>query len=414
MWSKNKAVITGLGPLAPCGAGLNAFWRATVEGRSGIGPITFFDASRLEARVAGEVKDFNLERYLRPRISIRKLSRQTQLALAGTKLALDDAGINGDLADKRGQIPIVLGISTSSYSIIEQAAQKLAEGGPERVPSFTIAASQPQQSAGIIAEEFGLSDRTQTFASACPSGMDAIWAAAVLVRSGQAELVLCGGADAPVCELGMASLQQAGLVTRQGLPPERASRPFNRDNDTGVISEGAGLVIVESLEHARARGARIYCEILGHDTCIDPQPRDPGSGLIDTMRGALACAGLLPDDIDYICAHGPGHPVLDKAETRMIKQVFGDRAYRIPVSSIKGVIGNPLAAAGPLQVTACCCALRDGLIPPTANLVETAPECDLDYVPGRARHYRAHRILINAHGLGGGNSSLVLQEVLAS
>jgi 3-oxoacyl-[acyl-carrier-protein] synthase II len=360
------------------------------------------------------VKDFVLERYFRPKISARKLSRQTQLALAATKLALDDAGINGDLASKRGQIPIMLGISTSSYSVIEDAAHKLAEGGPGRIPHFTIAASQPQQSAGIIAEEFGLSDRTQTFASACPSGLDAIWAAALLVRSGQADLVVCGGADAPVCELGMAALQQAGLVTRQQLQPEKSSRPFNRDNDTGVISEGAGLVIMESYEHARARGARIYAEVLGHTTCIDPQPRDPGSGLVETMRGALACAGLLPQDIDYICAHGPGHPVLDKAETRVIKLVFGDHAYRIPVSSIKGVIGNPLAAAGPLQVIACSCAMRDGMIPPTANLTEAAPECDLDYVPGRARHYRARRILINAHGLGGGNSSLVLQEADAS
>lgn len=414
MWLRNRAVITGLGPVAACGSGVEAYWKAVLNGQSGIGPITLFDSSRFDTHIAGEVKDFDLQAYLQPQTPIRRLARQSQLALAAAKLALDDAGLLPHLPRLGSRVPVSLGISTSSYSMIELAVSHLRDRGPDRVPPYISPASQPQQAATAIASEFGLAAQVNTQASACPSGLDAVWAAVQLIRTGKADAVVAGGADAPICALGMACLQQSGLVSRKETAPHLASRPFNRGNDSGVISEGAGILIVESLDHARARGAHIYFEVLGFATCMDPASDDPGSGLAMTMRQALAEAALMPTDIDYISAHGPGHPVLDRAETKFIKQVFGDHAYRIPVSSIKGVIGNPLAAAGPLQLIACACAMRDRMVPPTANLEDPDPACDLDHVPGRGRRYHAHRALINTHGLGGGNSTLIIREANGS
>lgn len=411
MWSRNRAVVTGLGPVAACGSDLQSYWDAIQHGRSGIGFITLFDSSDFDTHVAGEVKDFDLQRYIEPLTPVRRLARQTQLALAAAKLAFDDAGLTDQLPKLGGAIPVTLGVSTSSYSMIETAVAQMSAKGPDRIVPYISSASQPQQAASIIAEQFGLVAQAHTFASACPSGLDAVHAAAELVRGGKTDIALAGGADAPVCALGIACLQQSGLVSRKDLPPEKSSRPFNRDNDSGVISEGAGVVIIENYETARARGAHIYFEILGFASCVDPLPQEPGSGLGGAMQHALAEAAMLPQDIDYICAHGSGHPVLDRAEVKSIKQVFGPHAYRIPVSSIKGAVGNPLAAAGLLQLIACGCALRHGLVPPTANLEIPDAACDLDHVPGRGRRCQVNRILVNAHGLGGGNSSLVIRRV---
>ena len=411
MGSRNRAVVSGLGPVAACGTGLAAYWTSVQNATSGIGPITLFDATGFGTNAAGEVKNFDLLQHFHPVTPVKRLSRQTQLALAAAKMALDDAGLYPLPAPLQGQIPVNLGISTSSYSMIEIAVGQLMERGPSRVPPHISSASQPQQAASVMAEEFSLGAHAQTFSSACPAGMDAIWAAAELVRSGRSDYALAGGADAPVCALGMACLMQSGLVSRKDLEPHKSSRPFNRDNDTGIIAEGAGMVVVENLDCARARGARPYLEIVGYASCIDPHLQDLGSGLAITMQRALDEAGLLPTDIDYICAHGSGHPALDRAEDRYIKKVFGSHAYRIPVSSVKGVIGNPLAAAAPLQVIAAACALRDQVVPPTANLDDPDPECDLDHVPGQARRYRCRTILINAHGLGGGNSTLIVREL---
>lgn len=409
--SKIRAVITGLGPLAANGVGVANYWRSLVDGRSGIGPITLFDTSQHDTKIAGEVKSFSLADYIKPHTNPRKLSRQTQLALAATKLAMDDAGLSNGSFKDRAHVPVMIGISTSSYSMIEAGMQQMMERGPSRVPTFIISGSQPQQAGSTIASEFGFSSVVHTFSSACPSGLDAVWAACQWIYSGKGEIALAGGSDAPISPLGMACLDKAGLVTANQADPPRASRPFSSGTDSGVMSEGSAMMFVESFEHAMARGAKMYFEVTGYASCIDPDPNNPASGLTETMRMALNNAGRRPEDIDFICAHGPGHPILDRAETRMIKEVFGAHAYKVPITSIKGVTGNPLSAAGPLQLAACGCAIRNGLIPPTANLETPDALCDLDYVPMRARHCEIDRILINTHGLGGGNSSMVVERV---
>lgn len=408
---RSRAVVTGIGPVAPCGIGVDDFWDAVIEGRSGIGPITLFDCSNFDAQVAGEVHDFDLSNYLHTKTPARRLARQTQLVLAATKIAIENAKLTDELARMGGAVPVYLGVSTSSYSMVEQAATQLIQKGPHRISPFSSTASQPHQAASAIAAEFGLTSTAQTFSSACPSGLDAIWAAAQCIRSGRSEIALAGGGDAPVCALGIACLQQSGLVSRVRLPGGTIGGPFNRGNDSGIISEGAGMLVIENYIHARERGAPIYGEIVSCATRVDSDSDHINGGLLTAMAQALTDAGLKTDDIDYICAHASGHPALDRAEVGVIKDLFGTHARQIPISSIKGAIGNPLAAAGALQLITCALALRDEMIPPTANLRSPDPCCDLDHVPGRGRKHRADRILINAHGLGGGNSCMVFQRV---
>ncbi len=400
-----------MGPVAPCGIGVDDYWEAIVAGRSGIGPITFFDCSDFDAKVAGEVRAFDLSNFLNTKTPARRLARQTQLALAATQIAIEHARLTDHFERLRGDVPVFFGASSSSYGMVEQAAAQLIQKGPQRISPYSSTASQPHQAASMIAAEFGLSSAAQTFSSACPSGLDAIWAAAHHVRSGRSDVALAGGGDAPVCALGIACLQQSALVSRVRFPDGAIGGPFNRGNDSGIISEGAGMVVVEEYGHALERGATVYGEIVSCATRVDSDSDHINGGLLVAMARALADAGLKTDDIDYICAHASGHPALDRAEVGVIKKLFGTRAYQIPVSSIKGAVGNPLAAAGALQLIACALALRDGIIPPTANLHTPDPGCDLDHVPGRGRKHRADRILINAHGLGGGNSCMVFQRV---
>jgi 3-oxoacyl-[acyl-carrier-protein] synthase II len=262
----------------------------------------------------------------------------------------------------------------------------------------------------LIAEKLGVETQATTISSACPSGIDAIAMAVDRISRGEAEVALAGGADAPITPLTMASFASAGLSSFANSEPARASRPYDQGSDSGVISEGAGVVVLESLDHATARGARINLEICGYAAQMDHDPSDPFVGLESTMRLALANAGRVPEQIDYLCSYGPGHPILDVAEVKMIRRVFGNQAKRLPISSIKGVTGNPLSAAGPFQLIACALAFEHGVIPPTANHEAPLAGCDLDFVPGRARKALLKCALINVRGLGGGNSSMVVER----
>lgn len=404
---KSRVVITGMGPVSACGTGVDIFWDALVKGESGIGPITLFDAAAFEATMAGEVRNFDLTQFVTPSTPLRRLARQTQLALAATWLALEDANLNnGQRQQFKGHIPVYLGISTSAYGMVEQAAGQLIQKGPGRVSPHSSTSSLPHQAASVIAAEFGLTASAQTLSSACPAGLDAIGQAAQLIRSGKTDIALAGGADAPVCALGIACLQQSGLVSRSKSP----GGPFNQGNDSGVISEGAGMLVLQSMDSALAQGAKIYAEVISYASSVDLNHEDATIGLGNAIAQALNDAGICPSDIDYICAHGSGHPALDRAEIRIIKKLFEAHAYKVPISSIKGAVGNALAAAGPLQTIASALALSRNTIPPTANLHNLDPVHDLDIVFGRARHHCANRILINAHGLGGGNSVLIIQR----
>ena len=308
-------------------------------------------------------------------------------------------------------IPVVVGVSTSALDIIERVFSDSERRGFGAVSPTSLTASKPQAAANVIADRIGADANAATVSSACPSGLDAVALATTMIRSGEAELAIAGGADAPITPHGFASFIASGLCSLRNGEPEKASRPFDLERDSGVISEGAGMFVLENLERAQSRGARIYLEISGYASQRDLDLENPASGLVNSMQIALANAGCTTDDVDYISAYGPGHPVLDAAEVRFIKHVFGKRAYSVPISSIKGVTGNPLAAGGPLQIAACALSIRDQIIPPTANYEVADPACDLDFVPQRSRKANLNCILVNVRGLGGSASSLIVNRV---
>jgi 3-oxoacyl-[acyl-carrier-protein] synthase II len=411
MIKRNRVVITGMGVLAPNGIGLDAFWESLLEGRSGIGPITSFDASQHKSRIAGEVKGFDPLDYMDAGWKPKRMARHTQLAYAATQMALKDADFDPKAETLAGVLPVCIGVSTSAMDILERGFRELEVRGPRGVNPGVVRNCQPQAVTHLIAERLGVATDATTISSACPSGIDAIAAATSLIKSGNADVAIAGGADAHVMPLAMAAFASAGLSSFANADPVHASRPYDAASDSGVISEGAGVMILENIEHAVARGAEAYLEITGHSAQMDDAD-DSFTGLASTMRMALANACRDVDEVDYICSYGPGHPELDAAEVRMIRRVFGSVADQVPVSSIKGVTGNPLAAAGPFQVISCALAFKHNRIPPTANHESPSFGCDLDFVPKKARKARLNCALINVRGLGGGNSSMVVERVL--
>ena len=409
---RNRVVVTGMGVIAPNGIGLDAFWDSLVHGRSGVGHITHFDASSFKSRIAGEVKDFEPLDYIDPKFKPKRMARHTQFAFAAMKMALADAHFEPAKHLVDYPIPVMLGVSTTAMDILEDCWGDLSRRGPRGVTAGVVDC-QPQAATQMLTMALGISSRATTISSACPSGLDAIASAAMMIRQGEADIAVAGGTDATITPLSMASFSAAGLSSTRNTDPERASRPFDLLRDSGVISEGAGMLILENYETAIARGIEPYLEITGYGTQGDNYSSDELFGLGQTMRAALMSAGKTPDEVDYICAYGPGHPALDVVETDMIKRVFGRRAYSVPISSIKGVTGNALSAAGPHQVITCGLCFKHNIIPPTANYEVVDPRCDLDYVPGRFRPRKINTALINVRGLGGGNSSLVVERVAA-
>lgn len=408
---RNRIVVTGMGVLAPNGIGLEAFWSSLLAGRSGVGPITLFDATGMRSRIAGEVTDFKPQDYIDPQLKPNRMARHTQLAYSAAMMAIRDAGLEICEADLPSPTPVVIGVSTSAMDIIEHSISEFERRGLAGISPTAVGALTPQAAANVIADRIGVNAHATTVSSACPSGLDAVAVASRMIQAGEAELAIAGGADAPITKHTFAAFTATGLSSCRNDEPEKASRPFDLERDSGVISEGAGMFVLENLERAQARGARIYLEISGYARQRDFTTDTPGSGLVNTMKLALANAGLTPDDVDYISAYGPGHPVLDAAEVRYIKEVFGRRAYHVPISSIKGVTGNPLAAGGPLQLAASGLSFRDQTIAPTANYEFEDPDCDLDFVPRRPRKQKLNCILINVRGLGGSTTSLVVQRI---
>jgi len=401
-----------MGVLAPNGIGLNAFWDTLVRGESGIGPITLFDATEYRSRIAGEVKNFQPSDYIELRFKPKRMARHTQFALAAMKMAIADAGFNGAITGIDHPIPIMMGVSTTAMDVLQDCFETLERRGP-RFVTAGVYDCQPQAVTQVLALALGVSSKSSTISSACPSGLDAIASATAMIRNGEADLAIAGGTDATITPLSMASFTTAGLSSMRNADPQHASRPFDRERDTGVISEGAGIVILEEYESALARGATPYLEICGYGTQGDDFASGEVFGLAQTMRGAIDSSGKSIDDVDYICAYGPGHPALDIVETDMIKRVFGQRAYSIPISSIKGVTGNPLSAGGPLQLITCGLVFKNNIIPPTANYEVPDPKCDPDYVPRISRKSRINTALINVRGMGGGNSSLIVERATA-
>ncbi|MDQ6861738.1 MAG: beta-ketoacyl-[acyl-carrier-protein] synthase family protein [Verrucomicrobiota bacterium] len=402
-----------MGVLAPNGTGLPAFWKSLLNGKSGIGAITLFDATHFRSRIAGEVKNFDPLDYIAPELKPRRMARHTQLAYAASMMALTDAGMDLQNLELPSPTPVIIGVSTSALDVIERVFQDVNNNQPNKVSPAALGASQPQASANLIADRIGVCANATTVSSACPSGLDAIADAVDMIAHGDAEIAIAGGADAPITPLAMASFTATGMSSFRNDEPETASRPFDLTRDSGVISEGAGVFVLEDLDRAIARGAKPYIEVTGYAKQRDLSPDQPASGLETSMKMAMANAGRSVEGIDYISAYGPGHPILDAVEMDIIKRVFGPRAYRVPVSSIKAVTGNPLAAGGPFQVIACALSIRNQVIVPTSNYETADPRCDLDVVPNRPRRANVGCVLVNVRGLGGSASTMVLDRIAA-
>lgn len=397
--------------LAANGTGLEAFWDSLLAGRSGIGPITLFDATGYNSRIAGEVKGFDPFDYIAPELKPKRMARHTQLAYAATMMALQDAGLDPDDLHLPSPTPVIIGVSMNAMDVLERALNTVRDVSPNRAAPSTASASMPQAAANVIADRLGSCANAATVSSACPSGLDALADAVAMIRNGDAELAIAGGTDAPITPLAVASFIASGLSSQRNDEPEKASRPFDVGSDTGVISEGAGILILENLERAEARGAKIYVEIISYGKNRDRDPERPASGLEDSMALALANAGWTTSDIDYISAYGPGHPVLDATEAAVIKNVFKERVRCIPVSSIKGSTGNALAAGGAFQLIASALCVRDQTIPPTVNCDQLSPACVLDIVRAKPRRTSVNHALINVRGLGGSASTMLISRV---
>ncbi|MFT5239341.1 MAG: 3-oxoacyl-[acyl-carrier-protein] synthase II [Candidatus Promineifilaceae bacterium] len=414
MRTKNRIAITGLGIVAPNGIGVDAFWESVLNGKSGIGPISLFDPVDFPVQIAGEVSNFDVRDYVDGNVNPKRMGRHTQLALAATRLAMREAGL--EIEDlQAGKAPaLVMGVSSSAFDVIEKGKDRMASAGVRHVSPYVVSASQPNAISNVIAQHLAISSYTETISSACTAGLMAIGKGADLIRSGREQVVLAGGTDAPVTPFAVASFAASGMIPTRTDDPATASRPFDLYRSGGVMSEGACIVVLESLSHALARGARPIALIRSHGVYQDEPGSEPASGLSESMASAVANAGLYPEDIDYICAHGPSDPIMDRVEMEAVKKVFGAHAYSTALSSIKGVTGNPLSAAGPMSLSACALAFRDGYLPPTANFTERDPECDLDCVPNQPRAASLRFALVNIHGMGGGNCTVALEKVPAA
>ncbi len=408
-----RVVITGMGAVTPLGNDVPTTWAALIAGQSGVGPITQFDASVYPTRIAAEVKGFDPV-ALFGRREARRMDRFTQFAMAAAAQALEDAclKVNGSNA---GRVGAVIGSGIGGITTILEQAEVLRTQGLRRVSPFLIPMMLADTAPGQVAITFGLKGPNFAVISACATGASAIGEAAEVVRRGAADAMLAGGAEAGILPLAFAGFSVMQAISTRNDEPERASRPFDATRDGFVMAEGGGVVLLESEAHARARGARIYAEVVGYGATADAYhitaPDETGDGAARAMQIALDQAGLAPEEIGYLNAHGTSTPLNDKGETAAIKQVFGDHAYRLPVSSTKSMTGHLLGGAGAVEAIFSALALTEGILPPTINYEYPDPECDLDYVPNQARRVMVDAVMSNSFGFGGHNACLVLQRV---
>jgi 3-oxoacyl-[acyl-carrier-protein] synthase II len=417
---ERRVVVTGVGAVTPLGNDVASTWKAMVAGRSGIRRISLFDPARVDSKVAGEIKGFDADAVM-PRKEVRRNDRYVHYAWAATAEALRDAGLDNpitddDQADRTGVIigSGIGGINTMIRDVIE--AHDL---GVERIGPFLVTAMIPDMGAGYVAIYANARGPNYAIVSACSSSNHAIGDALNIIRRGDADVMIAGGAEAGIGEIPVGAFSaMRALSTKRNDEPEKASRPFDADRDGFVMADGAGVLILEELEHARARGAAIHAELMGYAATDDAShitlPAPGGRGAAASMTRALADAGLTTDDIDYINAHGTSTGPNDRSETAAIKTVFGERAYAVPVSSTKSMTGHMLGAGGGVEAIACIRAIRDGMLPPTINYENPDPDCDLDYVPNQARAAQVRTAMSNSFGFGGHNATVILRRYDAS
>ncbi len=405
-----RVVVTGVGAVTPLGLDVPTLWSALVAGRSGIRRITSFDTTGFDTKIAGQIQDFDPSRYF-DRKDVRRADRFAQLAVAAATEAVADAKL--DATTDRDRVGVSIATAGGGLQSAVDTAITLQERGPSRVSPFFVTMYIANAASGLVSLRWGFRGPSLTHVSACASSSHSLGEAAEAIKRGQVDVVVAGGAEAVILPVAVAAFSNMRALSRRNDEPERASRPFDRDRDGFVLSEGAAVVVLEEAEHASRRGARSYGELIGYGASddayhmADPAPGGVGGAL--SMRAAIANAGIVPEDIGYINAHGTSTPANDRAETQAIKDVFGDHAYKLMVSSTKSMTGHLFGGAGALEAIICLLALRDGCIPPTINYETPEPELDLDYVPNRARAAKVSVALSNSMGLGGTNGSLIFR-----
>lgn len=405
-----RVVVTGMGCISPVGNNVKDTWNSLLEGKSGAGWITHFDASRHKTRFAAEVKEFDGASLFGTR-DARKMDRFTQFATAATLEALEQAGLKIEDSN-RDRVGVVIGTGIGGIGTIMEQAEILRERGPERVSPFLVPMMISDSAAGLLAIRVGARGPNMAIATACASGNNAIGEALEMIRRGSADVMIAGASEAALVPIAMAGMNVMTALSTRNEDPQTASRPFDKERDGFLMGEGAGVLILETLEHAQGRGANILAEVTGYGTTDDAHhisaPAENGAGAAMSMKLALEDAGLTINDIDYINAHGTSTPLNDKSETAAIKTVFGEQAYQIPVSSTKSMTGHLLGASGAVEATFCIMAIREQILPPTINYHTPDPECDLDYVPNQARRALPRHVMSNSFGFGGHNATLVI------
>jgi 3-oxoacyl-[acyl-carrier-protein] synthase II len=408
---KKRVVITGYGCVSALGNNVKTTWKNILDGKSGAGPITQFPITEeFSSRIGAEVKDFDpVELFGRK--EARRMDRYTQFALASSQQALDASGLS--ITDEnRDRIGAVIGTGIGGILTLATQLQVLNKRGPKRVSPFLVPMMIPDSAGSMIAIQFGLRGPNFAVVTACATGTNAIGEAAEVIRRGQADVMFAGGSEAAFSPLALAGLGSMTALSTRNDDPQAASRPFDKDRDGFLISEGSAVLVLESLEHAQTRNATIFAEVLGYGSNNDAfhisAPAENGHGAFLCMRMALKDAKLKPTQIDYINAHGTSTPLNDKNETAAIKTCFGDDAYNIPVSSTKSMTGHLMGASGALEALFCVLAIQDNILPPTINYTTPDPECDLDYVPNQARRHQVNITLSNSFGFGGHNAAIIL------
>ena len=408
-----RVVITGMGAMTPLGESIDEYWDSLVEGRSGIGPMTLCDPSEFPSRISGEVSGFDPGDYI-DRREHRRMARFSQMAVAAGAVAIEDAGLNLS-KENSDRIGVVMGNGNGGFPTTEDNARILVRRGGMRMSPFFIPMILPNMAAANVSRIFGLKGYTSTVITACAAGTQAIGEAAVALQRGVADVILGGGCEAGISQLGLGGFNVIKALSRQNEEPEKASRPFDAKRDGFVPSEGAAVLVMETLEHAIDRGADILAEVTGYGVSSDAfhavQPDEDGTGAARAIRWAIEDADLELSDVSYINAHGTSTPINDHVETMAIKLVFGDDAYRVPISSTKSMIGHALGGAGALEGVACVKSIEKGIIHPTINYENPDPDCDLDYVPNEAREADVSHVLSNSFGFGGQNACVMFSRM---
>jgi 3-oxoacyl-[acyl-carrier-protein] synthase II len=411
MNNDRRVVITGLGALTPLGNDVETFWSNLKNGASGIRSIDAFDTTAYDCRIGGQVRDFDPKPFFKNPKDVRRTDRFTQLAMAAAKMAVEDSGIDMENLKRRDRFGVIVSTGIGGLKTLQDQLTILLTKGPSRNSPFTIPMLISNMASGFISMEFNLRGPNLCIVTACATSNNAIGESWRIIKSGDADIFLAGGSEASIVEIGLAGFSAMKALSTRNDEPQRASRPWDRDRDGFVMSEGAGVVVVEELEHAKARGAKIHCEITGYGVSADAYhmtaPPPDGEGAARAMQLALEHARISPDQVDYINAHATSTDIGDVCETRAIKQVFGDYAYKVAISSTKSMTGHLLGGAGGVEMAACALAIRDSVIAPTINLENPGEECDLDYTPNVAREKKVRVALNNSFGFGGHNATLV-------